>query len=350
MTHAGADRAVRRPAAALLAAVALCACSVPGSGSGGPPPAAAPPSSVPTTVPTTVPSTSPPLLDPRTLGPLTGLPVSPEVARAPVVAVPVTTGTGRPAPTGLDEADLTYVAFPGPARQRVVALFHSRPPERVGPVAQTRPMDGKLVRLYDAVLQYGGGPASFVQQLERTEVTPWSSLTQSSGFTREPSGLLYAAPAVARGADGARATTTGVLPFARTPVDEDPSPPEVDVQVPAQPALALRYDPDDRRWSGRLGELEVSATNVVLQEVAYEQLVLPKTGGATERDPVLLSADGDATVLRPSGAVTATWNRRGIATATSFVADDGVPVRLEPGTTSVLLVPEGTQVDGVEDP
>lgn len=337
----------RRGRPALLAAVAtacsLCACSASEA------PGAAPASVAPTSRPPTASPSQTPAPGPQTLSPLTGLPVEEDVARAVAVAVPVQAGAGRPAPSGLQAADLAYVAFPGPERQRVVALYQSRDVDAVGPVAQTRPMDGKVVGVLDAVLQYGGGPASFVRQLQQAEVTEWSSLVHSSGFTRDAAGLLYASPAAARDAEGAEAARVGVLPFARTAPEGGSDGPDevagtVEVTVPSQPSLTLRRDADEQVWGGALGDVDVTATNVVLQEVEYEQLVLPQTGGATERDPVLLSASGPATVLRPSGVVTGTWNRRGRGTLTSYVGEDGVPVRLAPGTTRVLLVPEGTTV------
>lgn len=335
----------RRLLVALLAGGTLCACS--SDQSGGNPVAAAtaaPPSSsaaAPSSPPTDAPA--------EAIAALTGLPVSEAASRQPVVAVPVPTGAGRTAPVGLDVADFAYVAFPGPDRQRVVALYQSRTAEQVGPVAQTRPMDGKLVGVFDAVLQYGGGPASFVRQLERTEVTEWSSLTQAAGFTRDVSGLLYASPGAARAAPGAEPATAGVIAFSSAKnAPEEGEEREVRVSVPSQSLLTLRYDPDDRRWEGTMGDLALAATNVVLQEVTYEQLVLPDTGGATELDPVLVSSDGEATVLSPSGAVEGSWNRRGRDTLTSYVGPDAVPVRLAPGTTWVLLVPEGTTVEGLD--
>ena len=337
----------RRLVGALLTACSLCACSTPPGPSAAPSPPATRPAS-----PTASPSAAPGPAS-EALSPLTGLPVEAEVARAVTVAVPVDAGAGRTAPSGLRAADLAYVAFPGPERQRVVALYQSRGADAVGPVAQTRPMDGKVVGVLDAVLQYAGGPASFVRQLQQAEITEWSSLVHSAGFTRDAAGALYASPVSARAAEGARAARAGVLPFARTePPDDGPAEVEVevevevDVEVPSQPSLTLRYDAAKQVWDGTIGDVDVSATNVVLQEVEYEPLVLPKTGGATERDPVLLSASGKATVLRPSGAVSGTWNRRGRTTLTSYVGGDGVPVRLAPGTTRVLLVPEGTGISG----
>ena len=346
MSSVDGTRYVRRLAAALLAGSTLCACSAQDSAPASGPPAAAPSSSAPSSSDAPSPTgPAPSPQDARSPAPLTGLPVSQEVSRAPVVAVPVTTGAGRTAPTGLEEADLAYVAFPGPDRQRVVGLYHSRVPERVGPVAQTRPMDGKLVGVFDAVLQYGGGPASFVRQLDTAGVTEWSSLTQSAGFTRDAAGLLYAEPSEARAAAGASPATAGVLAFSRADAGAEGQEREMRVTVPGQPALTLRYDGDDRRWAGVMGGLVLEATNVVLQEVAYEQLVLPKTGGAVERDPVLVGTGGDMTALVGEVVVRGSWNRRGRATLTSYVGADAVPVRLAPGTTRVLLVPEGSTVD-----
>ena len=269
----------RRLLVALLVGGTVCACSSKPSVSSPPAPAA------PSAPPATPSSSAPGPTTAEATAPLTGLPVSADASREPVVAVPVQTGGGRTAPVGLAEADLAYVAFPGPDRQRVVALYQSRDPGQVGPVAQTRPMDGKLVGVFGAVLQYRGGAASFVRQLARTEVVEWSSLTHSDGFTGDASGSLFASPDAARAAPGAAPATPGLLAFTRTEPAPATEEREVQVTVPSQPSLTLRYDPDDRRWEGAMGDLPLAATNVVLQEVEYEPLVLPQTGGATEARP-----------------------------------------------------------------
>ena len=280
--------------------------------------------------------------DTSTVFPLTGTKApDADAAERPAVAVALRSGGTASPVRGVDAADLVYVAFPGSGRQRSVAVYQSRDADRVGPVASVRPLDAALLRVLGPVLVHAGGTTGFLKQVDAASLPQWSTLSQPSSFERDDTGAAYGSTKDARGAKGARDARPGVLPFAPEPLTGD-APDDVTVRVPGQDPFALSYD--DGTWSGTVGGLRLSATNVLVQEVAYSDLLLPHTGGLTERTPDL-EDEGRATVLAGPQVAPGSWNRPGRAASLKYVLKGGTPARLSPGTTWVLLVPEDTEVD-----
>jgi len=278
--------------------------------------------------------------------PLTGLPARSrsQLGRA-LVAVAVRTGTGLGTPRGLDAADVVYVSFPTAGRQRALGLFQSTDADRVGPVTSTRPLDGKLLAAVGAVLVHAGGTRGFLEQLDAHGLAQWSAAVHSDGFDRASDGSVYASTSVARGADGTAPARPGLLALADDAPGAGPARRgRVRIAVPGQETAELHYDGGARTWKGTLGQLPVAATNVVVQVVAYDPLVLPKSGGLVEGNPKP-DGKGEATLLSGPRVDAGSWNRPGQRTSTRFVRHDGTPARLAAGTTWVLLVPPGTEVE-----
>ncbi len=338
---------LRRPPAArrrgagltLVCVTALAACS---SGSS----AADPRDGVPQAAAAAPVATASPTGPTQTF-PLTGLPApSAATAATPVVAVAVDAGSGLPGPVGTDKADVVYVGFPSGGRQRGLALYQSADSARVGPVGDTRPVDSKLLVAIDAVLEHSGGAAGYVKQVDAADLPEWSSLVHPETFTRDAaSGLVYGSSAAARAATGAVPARTGLLLFADTPAAAAPTPPApVTVAVSGQPGIRLDFDVASGTWRGAVGSFRLAATNVVVQQVPYDALVVPHTGGRTEGSPNL-EGQGKAAILSgPRVDAEGSWNRPGRSTSTKFIGGDGTPIRLSPGITWVLLVPAGSSI------
>jgi hypothetical protein len=332
-------RAATSAAAAVLAAAALlggAACS---------PPAAPQDSLVEKPLATASsgsarPTTSAPVSRKYPLTSRTGATAA--TATRPVVAVPVSAGIGRPTPTGLDLADVVFVTFPASGQQRALALYQSRDATRVGPVTETRPVDGKMLAVLRANLAYAGGAPRFVDQLAAAGVPQWSALVHPSSFSRDAYGRLYAATAPARAATGARPAREGLLTF--EPLKPGAALPRpVTIAMPGQPTVRLTYDRASGTWNGTLGQIRVRATNVLVQTVTYERLVLPHSGQRTELDPAVIG-QGSATSLVGPSVLPGTWNRRSREHVTSFVTAAKNLVTLAPGTTWTIVAPLGTRV------
>lgn len=336
----------RRPALLGVVAAGLCLTTAACSGSGSTP--ADPRDGVPTGTSATPVATSAPTSGSTTTLPLTGqAAASPDAATRAVVAVPVEAGSGLPAVAGTGDADLVYVAFPTAGRQRALALFQSRDAARVGPIGDVRPLDTKLLRAISAVLEHSGGTSGFIKQVARADLPEWSSIVQPSSFSRDPAtGAVFGSTTAARAATGVQPARPGLLAFSApgtAPATAATPPPAVQVAVAGQPAASLSYDAASGTWRGSVGGFAVAASNVLVQQVTYDTLVLPKTGGRTEGNPDP-DGQGAATLLSGPTVDTGSWNRPGGGTSTKYVRADGTPLRLLPGTTWVLLVPTGTPV------
>ena len=329
----------------VLPLVAVAALVLPTAACSGTTPVADPLDGVPSAAAPPTASATPAPTSPGPL-PLTGLPARSrkQQARA-LVAVAVRSGTGLGAPRGLDEAELVYVSFPSAGRQRALGLFQSTDADRVGPVTATRPIDSKLLSAVGAVLVHSGGTRGFLEQLSANGLAQWSASVHRDGFDLADDGSLYASTSVARAADGAAPARPGLLALADDGPDAGPARRgRVRIEVPGQDGAELRYDGDTRTWKGSIGQLPVTATNVVVQVVSYDPLVLPKSGGLVEGNPKP-DGKGGATLLSGPRVDAGSWNRPGPRTSTSFVRRDGTPARLAAGTTWVLLVPSGTEVE-----
>ena len=331
----------QRVAATLLAVVGMavlagCAGSPAAPGLAEPSPGAVLPAGTSPAAPSAA-STGPVLTSP-----LTGLPVVGDTATRPVVGVAVRTGNGLPAPVGLDRADLVYVAFPLPGRQRSVALFQSQDADRVGPVDDTRPIDNKLITVVHGVLEHAGGTPGFVTRTDNEDVPQWSAVVHPSAFSLDAAGQLYGSTADARAVPGTKPAVDGLVAFRAASNSPMAAPAPVTIRVAGEPDLGLTWDPTSRTWNGTMGALPVRATNIIVQQVDYARLALPHST-ATEGDPVVFGKGG-ALVLSAEQILDGSWNRAGRKVLTSYVGADGVPVRLAPGTTVVLLVPTGTPI------
>lgn len=337
---------MRRPVLLGAVAAGLCLATAACSGSAGRS-TADPRDGVPTGTSATPVATSAPTAA-ATVLPLTGqAAASPDAATRPVVAVPVESGIGLPAAAGTGDADLVYVSFPTPGKQRALALFQSKDSPRVGPVGDVRPLDTKLLRAISAVLEHSGGTSGFIKQVARADLPEWSSIVQPSSFSRDAAtGAVFGSTTAARAASGVQPARPGLLALLDpgTPVPTATTPPApVQVAVAGQPATTLSYDAATGTWRGQVGGFPVAATNVLVQQVTYDPLVLPKTGGRTEGNPDP-DGQGPATLLSGPTVDKGSWNRAGNGTSTKYVRQDGNPLRLLPGTTWVLLVPTGTPV------
>lgn len=280
----------------------------------------------------------------RPVYPLTNLTATSAAAAAQsAVAVPVQTVAGGERSHGLEAADAVWVTLPTPSTARALVIFQSTTPPSVAPVTTTRPVDSKLLPVTQAGLAYGGGPAGYVKQLIAAKIPQLTSVVYPSLFSRTKSGSLAVSVATARktmtSQQGPRAgiflidATAKVGTAARTAT----------ITVPGRSAFTLRWSPSAKVWTGDVGGLQLRARNVVVQRVAYQNDLVPRSGGRTEANPDLFG-EGSA-VLMPAGAVIAgRWARRGQAATTGYVDTKANAVLFAPGSTWVLLVPSGTTV------
>ena len=78
-------------------------------------------------------------------------------------------GVARPQ-VNLNQTDVVFDEMVEGGLTRLVAIWHSRLPEQVGPVRSIRPMDPDIVSPFGGIVCYSGGQLKFVKMMQATNV------------------------------------------------------------------------------------------------------------------------------------------------------------------------------------
>jgi hypothetical protein len=335
-----------RRAALLAGVVGLVGCSHPA------PPAAPPPTPPPTTALASPTSPPPrPAPKPPAVNPLTG---RPGVPRGPVLAVKIdNTSAGRPQ-IGLDAADVVYVEQVEGGATRLVAVYASRYPARVGPVRSVRNGDPELLSAYGrAGLVFSGGAGRPLATLHRSALRDLSGAgVYSRDLSRHAPYNLIAAlsrlagrvPTIARPRDvGFRwAVTDPRLAGARHAA-------RVSAEV-GRVTLSFGFDPRTHRWveiiDGRhvraASGAEISTPNVIVQmcRVTTDRTDVDVNGAPSALTHTVGS--GPVVVFRDGRAISGTWVRPKAGAPTRYLDRSGKEITLRTGGAWVLLSATGS--------
>ncbi|MFD8073026.1 DUF3048 domain-containing protein [Streptomyces sp. NPDC059718] len=333
-------RAPRRPArAAILVVLAVFTVFLVSRGCGGPErtPGGPSPSSTGSAPGTSAVARSP----------FTGLPGR---TGGPVLAVKIdNVGPARPH-TGLDRADLVYVEQVESGLTRLLAVFSSQLPDRVGPVRSARESDLELLRQFGRpALAFSGAQSRLLPVVAAAPVHDVSPAHASGAYVRDGSRPaphnLYATPErlLAAAPDASDARDIGFR-FGAAPPGGTPEHDRT-VRYP-NGSVGLRWSADGDRWlisfdgdpatttdGGRLG-----APTVVVQYVTVRSSGFQDRWGNTSPYSETVGT-GRAVVLRDGKAYDARWSRPDAAGGTHFTTPDGQPVNFTRGQVWIVLAP-----------
>ncbi len=278
--------------------------------------------------------------------PLTGLPVDPDVWRRPALAVKIDNSPGGRPQWNVADADLV-IEENVEQITRLIAVYQSVVPDRVGPVRSARTSDIDILSgLNRPILAWSGGNPGVTGDVRGAHQYGWLSnlsALQTDCFWRSstraaPHNLLldpacawnsttYAGPArplFARDAGG--------VPPGRGEDRFTVAMDGIDVTWVWEPT-AGRYQRRQRGdWHVDVDGAVIGAENVVELEVEYR----PSSADARSPEAVTVGS-GRAVVHRGGVAVVGTWSRPDRSQPFTLVADDGTPITLGPGTTFVEL-------------
>jgi hypothetical protein len=117
---------------------------------------------------------------------------------------------------------------------------------------------------------------------------------------------------------------------------------QVAVTIPGASPQQWSYAPASRTW--QRSDLKIPVTNVVFQQVEYRQVEVQKGSGVLVPGARVAVGSGKSTVLSGPAGVAGQWIRKGFKQQTNFLDPAGVPLRLAPGATWVVLLPPGSTV------
>jgi hypothetical protein len=353
---------VRRSAATTISAVclaALAACtggakpvvstSPLASGSASPSDTSPVPASPTPSVSATTPAPVPPALHS-----LTGLPGT---AGKPVIAVKIdNTPPGRPQ-YGLNAADIVYVEQVEGAATRLMAVFQSTLPTRVGPNRSGRESDLEILAAYGKVGFAFSGAQPRVLTLIRNAPVVSADEDNGSFFFRDnsryaPYNLYLNVAQLLRQRPQIATVKDNGLHFAATPAPGGTPATAVTVPMSRDETIGFTYDPAGKRWlesqGGRAifvaGGSRVWTTNVLIQEVTVVPSRFHDILGNNTPFSHSVGA-GNFRVLRPDGTTaTGTWYRHTKSSPTTYTLTGGTPLTIVPGRTWICLMPKGNHV------
>jgi hypothetical protein len=338
----------RPRAAAALAALAavgvLAAC-------GGSPHRAAG-SSAPSTGPASSPASS--AAAAPAVNPLTGL----QPSRNPVVAVKIEdTPEARPQ-VGLEQADIVYIEQVEGGLTRLVAVFDSTLPTRVGPVRSTRNDDPEIMAQYGPVIYVasGGSPEEY-KPLDHSTLRAVINDRGGPGFSRAgnrpiPHNLFADLRYIAARVKGPRARAIGLV-WSRGLANVSKPGLAVSTRVGATPVVFrwswgthryVRYyaGSPDRSATGRA----ISTPNVIVQFVrgnSFPADIDPAGNPAWYQHTV---GSGRVVVFRNGRRIDGRWRRPAATDGTTLTDASGKPIALAPGGAWFVLVDNGVPLAG----
>ncbi len=244
---------------------------------------------------------------PRTwLAPLTGLPASgARAAGRPAVAVSVSGSQ----PRGLGAADVVYEELTSPLRY--IAVFQSRADGSVGPVGQTRPMDGQALSVLHPLTAYDGGTPSFIRVLDASDVVDVGYAGHPSLYAAAAQGPTVSTSQVQQAARGTappqlftyQGSAVGDAPsFASTGARRAAT---LRITAPGQATQVWTFEARTHSWRQVAGGPAVRAANLVVQDVPYKTVFLSRKLGLTTTSARVIGS-GSALIASATASGTAT--------------------------------------------
>ncbi|MER7958129.1 DUF3048 domain-containing protein [Streptomyces sp. NPDC096030] len=328
-----------RPGAAVT--VLLCAVMTAGlygcadSGTPEPAPTSTPPPPTPPSTPV-----------PQGVSPFTGLPARP----APVLAVKIDNVPPARPHTGLGAADLVYVEQVEGGQTRLLAVYSTDLPERIGPVRSARESDIELLAQFGRpALAYSGSQTALKPLLKAAPLYPLPPEDAPGAYVRDRGRAaphnLYVLPgrALAAAPDAQDAKDIGFR-FGAAPSGGEPVN-ERTVRFPAS-RYTFTWNATEKNWrvamDGRpartTDEGQVTAATVVVQYVTIRSSRFHDVLGSVSPYTETVGS-GSALVLRDGRAHDARWSRPAAGDGTAFTTPDGAPLNFAPGRTWVVLAP-----------
>ncbi|MEQ8839646.1 MAG: DUF3048 domain-containing protein [Acidimicrobiales bacterium] len=291
------------------------------------------------------------------VAPLTGEPIdedSPLLDQAAVVVKISNNSTVQDNWSGIDLADVVIEERIEDNATRFAVIFHSNLPERVGPIRSGRTSDiDLLTNLGHPILVYSGANPTVTGQLRGLQSGGLVELVVDRGTNvdlvrdtdfRAPDNLFSNLPEIVEKYGEAAGAAAPLFTYRSADDDRVAGDDGPGATVTGQNDVSWVFD--EALGYVRVQDGEIHATqdgapfafdNVVLLEVEYT----PSTFAPGSVDARTVGT-GPVTIMSGGEQWTGTWMRDTPDDPYSFFDADGAPLALDPGSTWMSLVPEGS--------
>lgn len=282
--------------------------------------------------------------EPAPVSPLSGVPL---VSPGTLVAAVVDNSSSARPQTGLSEADVVYEVLAEGGITRLLALYHSRAPEVVGPIRSTRPYFTMLAKEWNAILAHCGGSEEGLGEIKRLNVISANEMYDPTGYFRDtsraaPHNLYMSVPGVRNRVKNELPEPTPRWELALAQGDPASSiriryGPEYEVKYVLEDGKYMRYVNGSPHRDKETGS-QLFASTIVVQyarsRVAYAYLALD----------VELVGKGKAEYFIGGVPSEGTWEKASKESPTRYLDRDGKTVAFAPGQIWIQIVPLEAQV------
>jgi hypothetical protein len=288
-------------------------------------------SAAPTAIPTATPTPRPKSTDPLAGG---------KVSNHAVIAAKVENIAAARPQVGLGLADITFIEEVEGAQTRLIAVYHTRFPKRLGPIRSARSTDVQLLPLFGKPgLVYSGANTSVQRKITNVAIVPIPRSTRDHSRVA-PHNVFANMAAIARSTKLREATPIGWT-FSDV-VPPTPSRTSIKVRV-GHDTFGFGYSSGRYtvRWNGsRYADGDTKAItktdNVVIMKVHNHPDGNRDVLGApsVQSDTV---GKGAVTIYRDGKKISGQWKRTKASAPLRFTDQSGDPIALKPGQTWVAL-------------
>ena len=295
--------------------------------------------------------------------PLTGLPIPPERATLPILAVMVENAPLARPQSGLSKADIVYEATVEGGITRFMALYQSEEADVVGPVRSARTYFAEIVREYDAWYAHVGGNADALVLISKYKLNNLDQFRISKPFWRDAQRQrergfehsVYADTNKLR--EYVSVEATSFLPWTFTPEAEAKdrgvagsfvvpfSTPTYDAMWDYSPASNTfkRVLAGHVAFTDAKNGEQIEVKNVIIQYVNMEPMPNPARGDEGALNMELIGS-GSGILLRDGKSIPLTWKKTKTGERTQYSDASGNPLAFAPGKIWVELAPPGSLI------
>lgn len=258
---------------------------------------------------------------------------------------------------GLSQADVVYEEMVEGGITRYLAIFHSRIPERFGPIRSVRPMDPDIAAPYGGILAYSGGQKPFVLAARATGLYNASETSEHTIGTMKrvkdrvaPHNLFVIAQKL-QGRHMKLKPPTSSLVFAAKSSEASALAGKPVVKVAAifpQTKATWVYDPtynvflreqDGKKTIDADFKVQVSATNVFFLNVKIDRSFKDPRYGSVPK--TIFEGKGTGKLMTGGSIIDIKWSKKDQKSQAVFTTKSGDPITVAAGNTWFEMVPIG---------
>ncbi|HET9779789.1 MAG TPA: DUF3048 domain-containing protein [Propionibacteriaceae bacterium] len=263
-----------------------------------------------------------------------------EVSENEVIAAKVENIAAARPQVGLNQADITFIQEVEGAQTRLIAVYHSRFPRRLGPIRSARSTDVQLLPLFGKPgLVYSGANPSVQRKIDNASITPIQRSTRDSRRVA-PHNVFVDLDSIAKSTKLSKAASIGWI-FNHT-APRAAAATAVKVRVGRDtfdfPYTSGRYTVrwDGSRYADGDSGAITKADNVVIMKVRTHADGNRDVQGApsVQSDTV---GTGAVTIYRDGRRIEGRWERAKASAPLCFSDKSGDLIALKPGQTWVAL-------------